>query len=92
MRTAEELTRENDILRGMVAKVVPGCHYCGKDIAQCPHGFPGCSLADDIMAGDDTEMRKLIQELTEARAYIVALEEEAPSSVLKAAQTRLKKK
>lgn len=52
MKTTEELFKENDILRGIVAKIMP-CHYCGADnIARCPHGFPGCSLGDDLFVAE----------------------------------------
>lgn len=45
----EQLRKENTILRGMVAKLMP-CHYCGAaEILKCPYGFPGCSLADDLI-------------------------------------------
>jgi hypothetical protein len=41
---------ENAVLRGIAGKIMP-CHYCGAgDIAKCPHGFPGCALADDMWA------------------------------------------
>lgn len=67
----ERLRRENDILRGIAAKVMP-CHYCGaKDIWLCPYGFPGCSLADDLSVCDDT----MAQSLQEARAQAVLLRE-----------------
>lgn len=60
------LTKENDILRGIAAKIMP-CHYCGVDeIAKCPHGFPGCALADDLMCADEAinvEVRRLREEV-----------------------------
>jgi hypothetical protein len=59
-----ELKAENDALRMIAAKVMP-CHYCGvSEIARCPHGFPGCSLADDIVIGE----MELAQALQSARA------------------------
>lgn len=43
------LQKENDILRGLVAKYKPECIYCGEtELAKCSYGFPGCSKADDI--------------------------------------------
>ena len=58
----EELTRENDTLRAIAAKVMP-CMYCGVDsIAKCPRGFPGCGLADDISCYQDTLATALIAE------------------------------
>ena len=58
------LTRENETLRGIAARVMP-CHYCGAaGLALCPHGFPGCALADDLMGFDACANR----ELREARA------------------------
>ena len=66
---AEKMRRlddENTALPMIAAKVMP-CHYCGVDeIAKCPHGFPGCALADDVMAGDSQlahevhRLRKLV--------------------------------
>ena len=68
MRTTEELLKENDILRGIVAKIMP-CIYCGADeMAKCPYGFPGCSLADDFFVAEGTSgssyrlMQKKLQE------------------------------
>jgi len=50
LEVLHRLKKENTILRGIAATVMP-CHYCGvDDIIRCPHGFPGCSLADDLMA------------------------------------------
>lgn len=66
--TTEQLERENDILRGIATKVMP-CHYCGVDsIAQCPLGFPGCALADDISVCEETHIAGL-------RARIAALQQ-----------------
>ena len=49
----KRLTAENDTLRLIAAKIMP-CHYCGVDqLAKCPHGFPGCSLADDMLCGGE---------------------------------------
>ena len=63
------LTRENETLRGIAARVMP-CHYCGAaGLALCPHGFPGCALADDLMGFDACANR----ELREARADLARL-------------------
>lgn len=49
---------ENTILRGWLAKLayagkIP-CHYCGLvDPVRCWSGFPGCGLADDLLAYED---------------------------------------
>lgn len=52
MRTAEELEAENTVLRKIAARLMP-CHYCGvEQIAECPRGWPGCALADDVDAAD----------------------------------------
>lgn len=67
------LTKESDILRGMMSKVMP-CHYCGVDeIAKCPHGFPGCALADDITVFDESankECRELRSQIAELNAQV----------------------
>lgn len=67
------LTKENDTLRGIASKIMP-CHYCGvDDIAKCPHGFPGCALADDITVCDESansECRRLLSRLTDLRARL----------------------
>ena len=58
----ERLRAENDCLRGIASKVMP-CHYCGaEEIAKCPHGFPGCALADDMYLAEESasfRLRKL---------------------------------
>ena len=49
---------ENTVMRGWLAKLafagkIP-CHYCGLvDPVRCGSGFPGCALADDLMAYED---------------------------------------
>lgn len=72
--------KENDALRGIAAKVMP-CHYCGVDhISKCPHGFPGCALADDMMCAEESavvELRRVIDELAAARDDIKSLREDA---------------
>lgn len=59
---------ENDSLRAIAAKVMP-CHYCHvDDIGRCPHGFPGCSLADDLAGSESSanaQFRKLMTFLSE---------------------------
>ncbi len=62
----ERLRAENAFLRGIASKVMP-CHYCGaKTISECPHGFPGCALADDIFCAEESasmELRKLREKI-----------------------------
>jgi len=59
----ERLKRENDILRGLVAKLCIPCHYCGvENMAKCPQGFPGCSLADDLMIGEEETTKRILEE------------------------------
>lgn len=51
-KTIQDLQRENDILRAIIAKGPMDCIYCGlpaKDIAKCQSGFPGCGRGDDMM-------------------------------------------
>lgn len=49
------LEAENDMLRGIVAKIMP-CHYCGvEEIAKCPSGFPGCALGDDLFVASERQ-------------------------------------
>ena len=61
--TIEDLERENTILRGLLAKSDKPCVYCGlTEIGKCPHGFPGCARADDIMCADDEVMQRLLAE------------------------------
>lgn len=66
-----ELERENDVLRGIASKVMP-CHYCGAgEIAKCPHGFPGCALADDIFVAEESysaEIKRLREAIEAHRA------------------------
>lgn len=55
MNLADELDRlkkENDAMRHVIAASGLGCIYCGlsaNKIAECRHGFPGCSRADDLL-------------------------------------------
>lgn len=73
----ERFRKENDILRGIASKIMP-CHYCGVDsIAKCPHGFPGCSLADDMSCAEDCmaqEIIKLRKEIMQAHQERVITE------------------
>lgn len=51
-KMVEELNKENDLLRAMVANGKGDCIYCrlpAEKIAECIHGFLGCSRADDMM-------------------------------------------
>ena len=62
----QELLTENNKLRGLLAAGQGDCVYCGlpaADIAKCPHGFPGCARMDDIVAAQETEKDKRIDEL-----------------------------
>lgn len=68
----QRLQRENDVLRGIATKIMP-CHYCGaEELAKCPHGFPGCSLADDLFPADEAQatwmadQRKALDDAREA--------------------------
>lgn len=62
----EQLVKENDALRAIAARQMP-CHYCGvTEITRCPHGFPGCALADDLSCGEisaNAEVRRLRTDL-----------------------------
>lgn len=86
------LRKENDILRAIASKVMP-CHYCGvASIGKCPHGFPGCSLADDMMAGDEcmsAEIQKLRREVKNANEIADAARQGAQLGPLIGAQTIL---
>lgn len=69
-REREATDRENTTLRAIASKIMP-CHYCGaKEIGLCPHGFPGCSLADDVMIFDSA----VNAELRAANARVKELE------------------
>ena len=79
---SEDLRKENDVLRGIVAKVGGACVYCGlEDKSKCVDGFPGCAWADDLMCGEETwasnllaERNRLLLELDEALRHIYAVE------------------
>jgi hypothetical protein len=48
----KRLTRENDLLRYLLAKSEEPCVYCSlkkADMNRCASGFPGCGRADDLM-------------------------------------------
>lgn len=50
--TNEELTKENDILKGICAFENINCIYCGlpkEEMSKCSSGFPGCARSDDMM-------------------------------------------
>ena len=52
MRSSEELRKENDALRALVAATAVACVYCQKfNMVECPYGFPGCPQYDDLMTG-----------------------------------------
>lgn len=62
----KQLTKENDLLRGMVSKLKIPCHYCGlDDMSKCKSGFPGCALADDMMIGEDETFKRVAEERNE---------------------------
>lgn len=64
----EKSERENTILRGICSKIMP-CHYCGVDeIGKCPHGFPGCSLADDVFIAEEEIRTTVCKERARAEA------------------------
>jgi hypothetical protein len=47
-----EIRRENDVLRGLLARGDKDCVYCGlpaAEISKCRSGFPGCARMDDMM-------------------------------------------
>jgi hypothetical protein len=74
----DRLRAENDTLRLIAIKVMP-CHYCGAEsLAKCPHGFPGCSLADDALCGEEP-MAAEIQKLRAALTRITHLTSATPS-------------
>jgi hypothetical protein len=80
----ERLQRENATLRGIATKIMP-CHYCGsKTIADCPYGFPGCSLADDAFLCDDTANA----ECRDLRAKLAAVTDQAERAVAGCEQLR----
>lgn len=68
----DELKKENDTMRGILAMADVPCIYCGlakADWNQCAHGFPGCSRADDAQYspdfGKDLEHSPLQEDITE---------------------------
>lgn len=72
-RIAAEISRlnaENTILRGIAAKIMP-CQHCGvNEISKCPSGFPGCALADDLMAAEELHgehLRTQLEQRTKER-------------------------
>lgn len=82
-----ELTCENDLLRGLTARLMP-CRYCGvDDMTQCPSGFPGCGLGDDLMAFDATltalwrEKIAMLEAEAEKAAKVIAAAVEIADSV-----------
>lgn len=53
---AHELEAENNKMRALIANSDMACMYCGlpaADLPKCPHGFPGCGRADDMIAGGE---------------------------------------
>lgn len=54
----EDIKKENDKLRGLLAWGNDPCIYCGlprDQMARCQSGFPGCARADDMVAVPDLE-------------------------------------
>lgn len=52
MSEIDDLRRENDVLRGLLARSNADCPYCAlpaEEMSRCPSGFPGCSRADDMV-------------------------------------------
>lgn len=50
-----QLTRENTLLRKMVAESDKPCIYCQlpkEDMGKCRSGFPGCARADDMLVDE----------------------------------------
>lgn len=59
--TIEELTKENDYLRGVCAYENINCLYCQLPLAEmnkCYKGFPGCDRADDMMCAPASVQEK----------------------------------
>lgn len=69
------LSRENSHMRTLLAHVPDEkCIYCGLDnMAKCPRGFPGCSKADDLIAGEDVEFLRLLGEHRSLTAEVEGL-------------------
>jgi hypothetical protein len=64
-----QATKENTLLRGLLPKLAAPCAYCGKtNMADCPHGFPGCPQADDLMCADDETFKRMLDERNAARS------------------------
>ena len=71
----ERLDKENTTLRGIATAIMP-CHYCGVDeIAKCPKGFPGCSLADDGVALDRLQAAEIERMESDSEIYQEAMEQ-----------------
>lgn len=82
----DALRKENDVLRGLLPALNAPCPYCGlTNMAKCTLGFPGCSYADDLLCGEETVGRSVLERLHalerrkpvppgagEARVYTVA--------------------
>lgn len=69
-RELDSTHKENDILRGIAATIMP-CHYCGvNEIAKCPRGFPGCGLADDLFCAEEALVHEYRKELESVKAEL----------------------
>lgn len=70
-RVLSQLRDENETLRVVFNRFGRPCIHCGiADMAKCPHGFPGCAWADDLMAFDqcaNRTVRKLRADLVMER-------------------------
>jgi hypothetical protein len=68
--------KENGILRGLVAKVVGKCVYCGlEEMAKCARGFPGCAWADDLMCGEDEAFKATVDRMRKAESDLSTLKD-----------------
>ena len=72
----DRLRKENDVLRGLVAKLQVACVYCGlDDISRCVKGFPGCDRADDLMCGEDVGFKDAVGRMRALRAIVNGVHE-----------------
>lgn|SRR3990167_5721004 len=82
MTCEEQFKKENDILRGLIAKQNTPCVYCGEvEIAKCPYGFPGCGRADDILAAEESLFQRLIADNTDLKNKIQFLVNDWPNTL-----------
>jgi hypothetical protein len=77
-RTADDLEKENSVLRGLVAKGKGDCAYCqlpAAEIMKCKMGFPGCARMDDIMCTPQTVVDVLRDALVAIKMWFRSLED-----------------